>query len=91
MKKIRDLIIQIIRQDKNIKNDKNPVNKNDLYPIIDEKLYTLDETAFLLRVSKNTLYSWSYQKRISKTKNGGKLCFTGLQIKNYLSKMEVTI
>ena len=91
MKKFRDLIIQIIRQDKNIKNDKNPVNKNDLYPIIDEKLYTLDETAFLLRVSKNTLYSWSYQKRISKTKNGGKLCFTGLQIKNYLSRNEVTI
>ena len=91
MKKIKNWITGIIHTNKKIIKDKNPVNKNDLYPIIDEKLYTLDETAFLLRVSKNTLYSWSYQKRISKTKNGGKLCFTGLQIKNYLSKMEVTI
>lgn len=53
-------------------------------PIIDDKLYTVDETAVILRISKNTVYAWKHQNRLKATKSGGKLLFFGKEIKIFL-------
>lgn len=63
------------------------INKKEeiLYiPIIDDKLYTVDETAVILRCSKNTVYAWKHQNRLRATKSGGKLLFFGKEIKSFL-------
>lgn len=53
-------------------------------PIIDDKLYTVDETAVILRCSKNTVYAWKHQKRLKPNKSGGKLLFLGKELKRFL-------
>lgn len=48
------------------------------------KLYTPEETASILRCKKNTLYTWKYQKRINSVKAGGKFLFLGRDIKSFV-------
>lgn len=66
-----------------------PINKKEelIYiPIIEDKLYDVDETAVILRCSKNTVYTWKYQKRLKPNKSGGKLLFLGKELKRFLGK-----
>lgn len=53
-------------------------------PIIEDKLYNVDETAVILRCSKNTVYTWKYQKKLKPNKSGGKLLFLGKELKRFL-------
>lgn len=64
-----------------------PINKKDeivYIPIIDDKLYTVDETANILRISKNTVYTWKHQKKLKPNKSGGKLLFLGKELKRFM-------
>lgn len=57
---------------------------NVSYLIIDEKLYTAEETASLIRCKLNTIYTWKHQNRLIPNKSGGKLLFKGKEIKRFL-------
>lgn len=58
--------------------------ENIIYIIEPNKLYTVDETAQILRVEPNTVYKWKYNKKLPFVKSGGKLLFKGSAIKSYL-------
>lgn len=58
--------------------------ENIIYTIEPNKLYTVDETAQILRVQPNTIYKWKYNKKLPFVKSGGKLLFKGSAIKSYL-------
>lgn len=58
--------------------------ENIIYTIEPNKLYTVDETAQILRVQPNTIYKWKYNKKLPFVKSGGKLLFKGSDIKSYL-------
>lgn len=58
--------------------------ENIIYIIEPNKLYTVDETAQILRVQPNTIYKWKYNKKLPFVKSGGKLLFKGSAIKSYL-------
>lgn len=69
---------------KNLKIVSSEQEQSVFYLIISDKLYTVDETAQLLRVKKDTIYKWNHNKKIKSTKSGGKLLFLGRDIKTYL-------
>ena len=52
--------------------------------IIDDKLYTVEETANILRCKVGTIYTWKYQKRLKSNKAGGKFLFLGSEIKAFI-------
>ncbi len=68
----------------NLKVLSNVSEPNVYYLIVPDKLYTVAETAQLLRVKKDTIYKWNHYKKIKSTKSGGKLLFLGRNIKAYL-------
>ena len=51
------------------------------YLIYPDKLYTVKETAKILRMKPCTIYKWKHEKKIKSTKIGGKLLFKGCDIK----------
>lgn len=55
-----------------------------LYLIYPDKLYTVKETAKILRIKVGTIYKWKCEKKIKSTKIGGKLLFKGCDIKEIL-------
>lgn len=54
------------------------------YLIYPDKLYTVKETAEILRMKPCTIYKWKCEKKIKSTKIGGKLLFKGCDIKEIL-------
>lgn len=48
-------------------------------------LYTVKETAQILRVKENTIYAWCYQKKLTPIKSGSKSLFLGAEILNFLN------
>lgn len=54
------------------------------YLIYPDKLYTVKETAKILRIEVCTIYKWKCEKKIKSTKIGGKLLFKGCDIKEIL-------
>ena len=56
----------------------------NLYTISNGELYTVEETASVLKCKVNTLYTWSHERKIKATKSGGKLLFLGKDIKAFL-------
>lgn len=63
--------------------DENITKEN--YKIIDDKLYTVEEAAKILRCSKNTVYTWKHQRKLTANKSGGKLLFLGRELKKFLN------
>ena len=63
---------------------KEEKENNVYYLIIDNKLYNVIETASLLRCKPNTVYTWKYQKKLTPNKSGGRLLFSGKEIKRFL-------
>lgn len=66
------------------KNEKATEKENITYTIKPDKLYTVNETAQILRVQPNTIYKWKYNKKLPCVKSGSKLLFQGSAIKEYL-------
>lgn len=54
------------------------------YLIYPDKLYTVKETAKILRLEVCTIYKWKCEKKIKSTKIGGKLLFKGCDINEIL-------
>ena len=54
------------------------------YLIYPDKLYTVKETAKILRIEVCTIYKWKCEKKIKSTKIGGKLLFKGCDINEIL-------
>lgn len=57
-------------------------NENIVNPI---SLYTVKETAEILRVKVNTIYTWCYQHKLTPIKSGSKSLFLGAEILNFLN------
>lgn len=66
------------------KNESINEKEDITYNIKPNKLYTVKETAQILRVEPNTIYKWKYNKKLPFVKSGGKLLFKGSAIKSYL-------
>lgn len=64
---------------------KREENESEIsYLIYPDKLYTVEETAKILRMKVGTIYKWKCEKKIKSTKIGGKLLFKGCDIKEIL-------
>jgi len=48
------------------------------------KLYTVEETAEILRVKKETIYQWKFSGKINATKVNGKLLFKQKEIERLI-------
>lgn len=64
---------------------KREENESEIsYLIYPDKLYTVKETAKILRIEVCTIYKWKYEKKIKGKKIGGKLLFKGCDINEIL-------
>ena len=51
-----------------------------------EKLHPVDETATLLKVSKHTIRSWFYQRRLTGIKLGRRLMFSENELQKFIEQ-----
>lgn len=56
-----------------------------------EPLLTIDEAATLLRIKRNTLYTWAYRKQIPSQKVGRSLRFRSEELEAWLKAQERTV
>jgi len=54
-----------------------------------EKLLNINQTAEILNLKVNTLYSWVHNKKIPHIKLHGKLCFDLEDLKEFINKNKV--
>jgi excisionase family DNA binding protein len=54
-----------------------------------EKIYTAAEAAAILRIHPETLYRWCKRGRISYMRNGRKVMFREVAIREYLDNVEM--
>jgi len=53
-----------------------------------EKLYTVEETRQLLRISRGTLYTLIKEKKINPVKLGGRTLFTETELANFIESLK---
>lgn len=59
--------------------------KHNEYIVNTSFLYNVKETAHILRVKENTIYTWCYQKKLTPIKSGSKSLFLGAEILDFLN------
>jgi excisionase family DNA binding protein len=53
-----------------------------------EKLYTVEETRQLLRISRGTLYTLIKERKIKPVKLGGRTLFTETELANFIERLK---